>query len=388
MRWVRGVATEHPCRRERPRSRRWKRRRTLLLAALPLLLAACRPAASPRAAGAGPGVVRVVASARIVTGTKLDGLEVGGLSALQYDRKADLFYAVVDDPTGHPPARLLRFRWHPGGQPELVDWVKLLQEDGSPLPARGADLEGLARGADGTFFVSSEGDADHGIGPWVGRWNAQALLQEKLPVPDAFAPRAGHGIHDNQGFEALTLLPGENALIAGTEGALYQDQPGPPDAPARGRILEWDLQAGGPPREWLYPLDLPVGEPRKPGGLKISGLVDLLPWPAYGERMLALERSFVDGIGVGLHLYEMTLAGAEEVTGQDALASRPVRLARKRLLADFGRLHVPMDNYEGMAWGPASEDGKPFLIVVCDNNFNGIQQSYLLALSLSEPPPL
>src|SRR4051794_7384541 len=170
MRRARGVATEDPERRERLQARRWKRRRTLLVAALPLFLAACRPGVPPRAGQAPKGVVRVVASARIATGTKLEGLEVGGLSALQYDRAADLFYAVVDDPKDHPPPRLLRFRWHPTGKPELVDWVALLEADGSPLPVRGADLEGLARRADGSFFVSSEGDADHGIGPWVGRW--------------------------------------------------------------------------------------------------------------------------------------------------------------------------------------------------------------------------
>src|SRR4029079_11211836 len=128
--------------------------------------------------------------------------------------------------------------------------------------------------------------------------------QERLPVPDAFAARPGHGIRNNQGFEALVLLPGEDALLAGTEGPLRQDESGPRGAPARGRILRWDLRAGGAPREWLYPLDLPPAKPVKKGGLQISGLVALLPWPEQGDRLLALERSFVEGVGVGLRLYE------------------------------------------------------------------------------------
>src|SRR5687767_6818855 len=118
------------------------------VAAFATVVPACRPPAapaSPAAAVAGePPAVRLVAHAQLPTATKFAELEVGGLSGLAYDQAADLLYAVVDDPTSHPPARLLRFRWHPPAAPELVDWLSLADDRGA-LPTAGADLEGAAR---------------------------------------------------------------------------------------------------------------------------------------------------------------------------------------------------------------------------------------------------
>src|ERR1051325_183918 len=149
---------------------------TFLRVALAAALAtAFRPPATftapPVALAAAPPVVRFVAHAQLPTGTKLGELEVGGLSGLAYDRAADLLYAVIDDPHGHPPARLLRVRWPPACRPELVDWL-VLSDDKGPLPSAGADLEGVARTAAGELFVSSEGDVKAHIGPWIGDFDA------------------------------------------------------------------------------------------------------------------------------------------------------------------------------------------------------------------------
>jgi hypothetical protein len=353
-----------------------------------LALAACRPTAVATAPAVAPGgrepAVRLLAHAVVPTGTRLGPHEVGGLSGLVYDRRDDLFYAVVDDPNGHPPPRLLRLRWHPPAAPELLGWVTLTV-GGGPLPGEGADLEGVARRADGELFVSSEGDAEDGLGPWVARFSAAGELRERLPLPAAFEPRAEHGAQQNRGFEALALEPGEGTLLAGTEGPLVQDEPAPAGEPARSRLLRWDLGAAGDPRQWLYPLDPPHAPAPAPDKVRVAGLVEIVPFPPgpHGGHLLALERSFVADVGFAVKLYEATLDGAEEVTGAEALAGRPVRTVRKRLLADLGALGVPMDNYEGMAWGPAGEDGQPLLVVISDNNFNPAEQTYLLALRLA-----
>jgi len=358
------------------------------LASSAFITAACQPRAittAPAAAASAPAspVVRLVAHAQIPTGTTFAGREVGGLSGLAYDRAADLLYAVVDDPTGHPPARLLRFRWHPPAQPELVDWLDLADDSG-PLPTAGADLEGLARATTGELFVSSEGDVKAGIEPWVGDFDASGHLRRRLPLPEAFRLAADHhGIRHNQGFEALTLAS-DHVLLAGIEGPLVQDDPAPPGEQARVRLLRWDLRKSSAPSEWLYPIDpqhaTPVGEAK----FGVAGLVDLLPFApaASGDRLLTLERSYVDGVGFAVKLFETSLAGAEEVTGTDAVASRAVRTATKRRLADFAALGVPIGNYEGLTWGPPGEDGAPLLIVIGDNNFNAPEGTNLAAFAI------
>ncbi len=362
---------------------------TFLRIALAAALAtACRPPAAfttpPVALAAEPPVVRFVAHAQLPTGTKLGELEVGGLSGLAYDRAADLLYAVIDDPHGHPPARLLRFRWHPPAAPELVDWLSLSDKKG-PLPSAGADLEGVARTAAGELFVSSEGDVKGHIAPWIGDFDARGHLRRRLPLPRAFRLGKGHGTIHNQGFEALTLAPGGEALFAGAEGPLAQDQPPPRGELRRVRLLRWDLRTRSAPHQWLYPIDpqhaTPIGEAK----FGVAGLVDLLPFSpdVANGHLLALERSYVDGVGFAVKLFEASLAGVDEVTRVDSVAGRAVRTAGKRKLADFAALDVPIANYEGLAWGPAGDDGAPLLIVVSDNNFNAPEGTNLAAFALS-----
>ena len=317
------------------------------------------------------------------TGSTFAGHEVGGLSGLAYDRKADLFYAVADDASGRPPARVLRFRWHPPAAPELVDWVPLVEEAG-PLAGAGADLEGLARGQDGELFVSSEGDVKQAIAPWVGRFDESGKLLGRLPVPDAFVPREGHGVRQNAAFEALTIVAEQN-LIAGTEGPLAQDEPPPAGELSRTRILRWDLESERFPDEWAYPLDPPHARTTIAKGVEVRGLVDLLYWKL---RFLALERSYVDGVGFAVKLYETTFAGADRLDDATALAGRPVRPLAKRLLVDFGALGVPVDNYECMSWAPSGRAGEPLLVVLSDNNFNAPSGTHLLALAVDVEPAL
>ena len=374
-----------------PPPARWRAAAATL--ALALLAASCAgrrpPAQAP--AGAEPRAARpyLVAHAEIRTGARAFGQVIGGLSGLAYDPAADHFLAVADDPRKSPPTRLLRFRWQPPAAPEPLGWLTLT-DGGEPLPPRGADLEGLALLPDGGLLVSSEGDVGAGIGPWVGRFDRDGELIERLPVPAHFTPGPESGPPVNAGFEALAVDAAAGVVVAGTEGELRQDaRPGLPRLPRRSRLLIWDLagfdasgdasgDAGGAPREWLYPLDEPHARSPLPGGLRVSGLVDLLP--EEGGTLLALERSFVAGMGFSLRLHRLDLSGATEVTGK-APAPGGAFTGRKRLLADLGRLGVPLDNYEGMAWGPVGPDGARLLVVIADNNFSENQDTHLVALS-------
>lgn len=371
----------HPAATNRTPSRR--RRAAAATLALSLLAAGCAGRRPPERVPAGeaprPARPYLVAHAEIRTGTRAFGQVIGGLSGLAYDPASDHFLAVADDPRKSPPTRLLRLRWHPPAAPEPLGWLTLT-EGGEPLPPLGADLEGVALLPDGGLLVSSEGDVGAGIGPWVGRFDRDGELIERLAVPAHFTPGPESGPPVNAGFEALAVDAAAGVVVAGTEGELRQDaRPGVPRLPRRSRLLMWNLgDAGDAPREWLYPLDEPHARSPLPDGLRVSGLVDLLP--EEGGTLLALERSFVAGMGFSLRLHRLDLSGATEVTGV-APAPGDAFTGRKRLLADLGRLGVPLDNYEGMAWGPVGPDGTRLLVVIADNNFRDEQDTHLIALS-------
>ncbi|HEV8630550.1 MAG TPA: esterase-like activity of phytase family protein, partial [Thermoanaerobaculia bacterium] len=188
--------------------------------------------------------------------------------------------------------------------------------------------------------------------------------------------------HNNQGFEALTLV-GDETLVAGTEGPLLQDQPPPTGELVRSRLLRWDLRRPALPAQWLYPLDPPHAVPTEPDGVQVAGLVDLLPWDG---RLLALERSYVAGVGTAVKLYETTFAGVAAVD-EEALARRRAPTLRKRLLLDLAALGAPIDNYEAMSWLPAA-GGKRLLVILCDNNFSPTEQTHMLAVALDARPEL
>ena len=76
----------------------------------------------------------------------------------------------------------------------------------------------------------------------------------------------------------------------------------------------------------------------------------------------------------------MSLRGATDVNGLDRLqdAPRQIRPVHKRLLLDLGELGIPLDNVEGLTFGPPLRDGRRSLVLVSDNNFAATQFTQFL----------
>ena len=53
-----------------------------------------------------------------------------------------------------------------------------------------------------------------------------------------------------------------------------------------------------------------------------------------------------------------------------ALLLGSIHAAQKSLLLDLDELGIPLDNVEGMTFGPNLPDGRRSLILVSDNNFS------------------
>ncbi len=372
------------------------RTRTALPALLLALAALLAPVASAGAAGGPPGKplgVQFLGQAIVPTGTSYAGTTIGGLSSITYDRELGVYYAISDDPSQFQPARFYTLKLDVAdgqlsdGDVQFTDVTTLLAPDGQPYAPFSLDPEGLALTKDRQLVVTSEGYTNDLSDPFVRRYALDGTFLGSLPVPQPFLPTADHssGIRPNLAFESAGLPPNGRFLFTGTENALYQD--GPAASVSTGspsRLLRYDLQTGKLDREWVYMTD-PVLEPSPI--FSVNGLVELLP--LNNEFLIAMERSFsvggtATGTGNSIKLYKVALPGATDVGGLDALPAglAGIRPAEKTLLFDLDTLGIPLDNVEGLTFGPRLPDGRRSLVLVSDNNFAPGQFTQFLLFAL------
>jgi hypothetical protein len=188
-----------------------------------------------------------------------------------------------------------------------------------------------------------------------------------VPTPFLVTPDPAKGVRQNLGFESAAVLGRD--LFVGAENALLQD--GPPATLTNGspaRILRYDLKRERVERQWIYTTD-PVAEPPVPAtAFSVNGLVELLPLD--DDRLIAMERSFSVGApdtGNTIKLFEVSLRGTT---------------AHKRLLLDLDELGIPLDNVEGMTFGPRLKHGRRSLVLVSDNNFAANQFTQFLLFAV------
>jgi 3-phytase/alkaline phosphatase D len=333
--------------------------RSRLTAAIVVLVAA---AALPASAAAKGPRLQFRGQAIVPAGTTFQQTTVGGLSSITYDRRRDVYYAISDDPSQLQRARFytvalgVRDGRLTDGDVGFRGVTTLLAPDGHPYAAQSLDPEGLALTRDRRLIVTSEGFADRLIDPFVRRYSLNGSFLGSLPVPQPFLPTADHssGVRQNLAFESAGVRG--RFLFTGTENALYQD--GPAATVSNGspaRLMRYDLRTGRLDRQWVYETD-PVAEPPvPPTAFSVNGLVELLPLD--DEHLIAMERSFsvgAPGTGNTIKLYDVSLRG---------------RFAHKRLLLNLDDLGIPLDNVEGLTFGPRLRDGRRSLVLVSDNNF-------------------
>ena len=354
------------------------------------LLAVLAALAVPVAAGAAPSVELEFLGQQIIpTGTQFQGTAFGGLSSIAYDEDRNVFYAFSDDQVN---VRFYTLRIGvTGGVPavQIVGVTTIRDASGQPFAPQTVDPEGLALTKDDTLVLTSEGFAARLIDPWIREFSLDGGQLRSLPLPAAFLPNATatRGVRQNLGFESAGVPPNGRFLFTGTEGALVQD--GPPATLAAGspaRLLRYNLQTGKLDRQYVYWTD-PIAEPPVPlTQFAVNGLVELLP--LNNQFLLAMERSFsvgAPGTGNKIKLYSVELPGADDVNGFDSLASllAGIEPVEKTLLLNLDALGLPLDNVEGMAFGPDLPDGRRSLVLVSDNNFAPAQFTQFLLFAVS-----
>jgi hypothetical protein len=342
------------------------------LAAITGTLAAVAVLAAPAGAKGPKSGLEFLGQTIVPSGTTFAGARVGGLSSITYDKRLGVYYAVSDDPAD---VRYYTLRLDPAGPSVTFDAVtRLLAPGGAPpYAASNVDPEGLALTKDRELIFTSEGIANSGVAPFVRRYALDGTYVADLPVPVDFAPNAARtrGVRQNLGFESAGVAPNGRFLYTATENALVQDGPAATTttgSPAR--ILRYQLKSGRLDRQWVYLTD-PVAEPPSPPtAFSVNGVVELLP--LNNRFLLAMERSFSVGApdtGNTIRIYRVSLPGRGGT-------------ASKELVLDLDDLGIPLDNVEGMTFGPRLPDGRRSVVLVSDDNFAASQFTQFLVFAI------
>ncbi len=370
-------------------------RRTALVVAVAGLVSGLLVGPADATGRRGPSVeLDYQGATTIPAGTTFGGTVVGGLSSMTYDARRHVYYALSDDQgegftPASSPARYYTLRIDvsdgslDAGDVKVLAVTTLRGPDGQPFPALSLDPEGLTLTRRGTLVVTSEGIANRGIAPFVREFDLSGRQVRELAVPDYFDPTATSGVRQNLGFEAAAVTPRHGRrLFVGTENALVQDGPAATTttgSPAR--VLSYRLgRRGQPDREYVYPTE-PVVAPSTV--FTVNGLVELLPLSP--RLLLSMERSFSVGAGNTIRIYRVALPGATNVAGvADIHDVRRLRPVRKSLLLELPALveGQPLDNVEGMTFGPRLPDGRRSVLLVSDNNFTPGQDTQVILLAV------
>lgn len=336
---------------------------------------------------------------------KFSDTPVGGLSAITYDRRRDLFYALSDDSSQLAPARFYTLKLalnsteneKIGIQKIDIESVTFLTDkEGQTYPKGTIAPVGIALTPQQTVFISGSSVTRDQVTPFVQEFDVNSgQIRQSLPIPERYLPDAAdkserRGVQETGTFASLTLNPTGTVpasrepirLFTATESALLQDlDPPSENKGAKCRFLHY-LIGYGPPNlisEYFYQLD------PAPDDAISNSLVELLAVDQ-GGHFLSLERSR-SVLGNKAQIFQMTSGGATDTSRITSLkgALKAIQPLKKKLLLNLNELDIPLDNLQGMAFGPRLRDGTQSLILVSDDNFSDEQVTQFLLLRLTTP---
>jgi len=309
---------------------------------------------------------------------RYEGVKAGGLSALTYDPKRKLYYALADGGSGDAPARFytLSAPLEQGRLTDLIilDGTILRDPQGKPFTGANFDGEAIALTSEEELLVASETE------PSIRRFSLEGRFLEELSVPQRFLENPKGHARNNQTFESLALSPSGRTLYTANERPLSVDEArsfprnqleslmGMPD---RVRVLRYTDSGSSsfePSGEFFYPLER---------GNNLSELVAL----PKGE-LLVLERR-------GRRIFRVSLGGAKNVAGEENLAASNTAPLKKELVVDVDD-NCPLpsgDNpsfglLESMTLGPELPGRQQTLVMLSDDDYSTGLKTRIIVLSI------
>lgn len=311
-----------------------------------------------------------------------NGVEVGGLSSLAFDKRQNAWVSAVDN-HGTDPARIWSFRNL--ADPKVThDPLVLKRADGSAYDGTTSDNEGLAVLPDGDYLVSSETE------PSIRIYGRDGIQKASLPVPARFAVTGTTPVGEatsNATLEGLTISPSGKTIVAAMEGALSGDVSATGDATAH-RLLVYTQDRHG---NWLLSKQV---EYRTDAGMRIPEIA------AYSDDALLVEEAaFSPVTGNAVDLFAVTgLRHAADVSAVANLSTASAGLALgKKLVADLVKgptlgatplepqANPLLDNFEGMAITSHGSVHTLGVSLISDDNFSATQRTRVLNLVVRVP---
>ncbi|MGC4111187.1 MAG: esterase-like activity of phytase family protein [Nocardioides sp.] len=309
----------------------------------------------------------------------VDGVTVGGLSDIAWDRRRHAYASTVDN-HATDPSRIWFWRdpahAHVVGQPLVLE-----APDGTPYTGATADDEGLAVLPNGDYLVSSETE------PSIRIFGRDGVQRAELPVPARFAVAPAGEATANATLEGLTVTPDGRHVVASMEGTLSGDV-GTDGNDTYRRFLVYDHTRAG------WALARQVAYQVEPGN-RVAEV------QAYGrDGLLVLEAAFDVTTGNSVELYAVHTAHAVDVTDVPDLADVADDVMPKALVADVTacpslgataketQTNPLMDNFEGMTIGAPlppyhrgrGDAGTARVTLISDDNFSATQTTRVLRL--------
>ncbi|PPK63185.1 esterase-like activity of phytase family protein [Actinokineospora auranticolor] len=301
-------------------------------------------------------------------GVDVSGEAVSGLSALAMTEESRA-YALADNEPGRVFPLTLR---DPENLNVSAEVGRTLRDAAGARYGDKIDGEGLVVERGGrTILVGSE------KGPSIRRFEIGTGREvgEPIVVPERLREPPAGDAQFGRTIEALAATPDGDHLYAGWEAPLSAD--GDAQGRNRLRIQRYRGTPGGeytPDRQYGYVTD---------AGLYLAELVVVGK-----DRLLVLERQYVDGLGNAIRVFDVHLEAAVDVTDDPTLADNSADMfVRRTLLFDLGdcpagspgqvtvkqRQPNPLlDNVVGMAAFPEEtagpNQGTRLLYLVSDNN--------------------
>ncbi|MEL7039860.1 MAG: esterase-like activity of phytase family protein, partial [Cyanobacteria bacterium J06592_8] len=149
------------------------------------------------------------------TGTIFQDTELGGLSSIVYDADNQVYYSISDDRSQRNSARYytLSIDLSDGsldeGDVNFEALTTLLIAEGQPYPENSVDPEGIALTENQTLFISSEGNANNLVNPFINEFSLDGELLAELPIPEKYLPTEDQtaGIRQNLASESRNTSP-------------------------------------------------------------------------------------------------------------------------------------------------------------------------------------